>query len=751
MDFLVKSKTKETLQEHNSNLFAALHLLKELYGDHFTEKEWKLIYLTAKYHDYGKGSYYFQCLMDKRYMLSIDMDEKKLKKLYSKKDSKNVPHGYLSPAFLDFRELDKVFNEMELRILVNAIAFHHTREYPFDNNELRSYIYEDLKPRFNNSPQAGYFRYIYKLGDKNSFRQLEDKEWVSYAIIKGMLNKLDYWASSERIRPIEVSNDISKLGIGTLVNNEIILKYGSLREAQGYMKENKDKNIVIVAPTGAGKTEAALLWIDNGKAFYTLPLRVSINAIYERIKQDYQYPEECIGLLHSDAIAYLIENEEESSIQKYEAARNFSYPLTISTIDQLFSFVYKYKGSELILATLKYSKLIIDEIQAYAPDIIGKLIYGLKLISEAGGKFAIITATLPPVFVHFMEQEGIQFEKPKVFLSEQIRHVCNYIQGEFDYDEISKEERSKKILIICNTVGKSQKVYEELNNRGMDVHLLHSHFKQSDKRYLEQKIIEFSKSNKYGIWISTQIVEASLNIDFDILYTEMCTADSLLQRMGRCFRLRDYTAAIANVYIYDTGNGVKKKEDDKGVYDKELYLRSVEYLKQYIEVPFDECKKQEYIQKVYNTQELEGTPFYNAIRDTINSCNNLIPGIFERDEAKKNFRNISSYSYIPYEVYNKSNENGRMDDLVEILNGEKSVESAFFRLSKENISAEEQRAMARKELQDNVITTSYPLKSSYNHPMKGTKIFKTDSAYDFNREECKGQGLLKNELGDNFF
>ena len=62
--------------------------------------------------------------------------------------------------------------------------------------------------------------------------------------------------------------------------------------------------------------------------------------------------------------------------------------------------------------------------------------------------------------------------------------------------------------------------------------LLHSRFIRRDRNLLEQKIMEFSESDEVGIWVTTQIVEASLDIDFDILHTEMCTADSLLQRMG---------------------------------------------------------------------------------------------------------------------------------------------------------------------------------------------------------------------------
>lgn len=56
---------------------------------------------------------------------------------------------------------------------------------------------------------------------------------------------------------------------------------------------------------------------------------------------------------------------------------------------------------------------------------------------------------------------------------------------------------------------------------------LHSKYIRRDRAFLERKIMEFSESGESGIWITTQIVEASLDIDFDILYTEMCTADSL--------------------------------------------------------------------------------------------------------------------------------------------------------------------------------------------------------------------------------
>lgn len=115
----------------------------------------------------------------------------------------------------------------------------------------------------------------------------------------------------------------------------------------------------------------------------------------------------------------------------------------------------------------------------------------------------------------------------------------------------------------------------------------------------------FSCSNDSGIWVTTQIVEASLDIDFDVLFADMCTADSLLQRMGRCYRNRqqDYCDNEPNVYVYET-----KEEDGSGygtVYDKFLYDRSSEFLKKYNNNIFDENMKLEYIDNVYDTEALK--------------------------------------------------------------------------------------------------------------------------------------------------
>ena len=79
-------------------------------------------------------------------------------------------------------------------------------------------------------------------------------------------------------------------------------------------------------------------------------------------------------------------------------------------MDQLFNFVFKYQGYELKLTTLSYSRIVIDEIQMYSPDLLAYLIYGLEHIAKMGGKIAIMTATLSP-FVKELLEKYVGFSK----------------------------------------------------------------------------------------------------------------------------------------------------------------------------------------------------------------------------------------------------------------------------------------------------------------------------------------------------
>ena len=704
----------QTIEEHTNKLIELFNKFKDVYGNYFEEHELELIKIACETHDLGKMNSRFQ----KKLYNSINREKyfdtnKELDALYEQLNITEIPHGVLSCSFLDIDELKKEFDTVYIKALASAIYNHHERKVvdnngiDLENNKIKKIVEGDL------------FKY-YKLYNENlkcSFRGITGKSikidvdndyefWLKFIVIKGMLNKIDYAASvyvynkEKRIYEFGINKDDFEMTADNSCE-KVITKFKQkkyeLKDCQKFMKDNKDKNIIVVASTGIGKTEGALLWAGDSKTFYTLPIKVSINAIYERIKIQGYYDKEKITILHSDAVSELMKEDADfgDAWDKYGKSKKLSYPFTVCTIDQLFYFVFKSLGTEIFPATLKYSKIIIDEIQSYTPEITAFILYGLKVINDLGGQFCIMTATLPPIIKELMERENIKFETPKTFIKKDEngnsikRHFIKFIEFEesedkkdFNYNEILEKAKNNKVLIICNTVRRSQDVYiklKEKNKQNTEINLLHSRFIFRDRK-LKEKIIqnfastkEEDRNNDAGIWISTQIVEASLDIDFDVLYTDMCSADSLLQRMGRCYRNRIYEKDEPNIFIYDTKIGVGNGKNS--VYDLDIYDRSVKFIKEYDNNIFTEEQKLKYIDKVYNTKDLENSDYLESINKNYEALKNLQPAFIDKSDAADLFRAIDSVTVIPKEIYLSliRDDNNIINEYFEIKDKEKKT------------------------------------------------------------------------------
>lgn len=657
-----KAKPNKSIIEHTNDLLDILEILWNL-GYIKEERIYELIQKACIYHDIGKINKEFQKRVKNK---GIKFDE-----------NKEVAHNVLSLYFID----ESKFNNKEDYLIVsNAVVNHH--DYCDIGLAIRekSDIIENLLEGLDHKK-------VKKVIPAKIASISQDIDAIK---IKGYLHKCDYSASSGYTA--EYENNFLEKSLENVLNKwKLDNQDASWNELQQYCIENKNENIIAIAQTGMGKTEAGLLWISDNKGFFILPIRTAINAIYDRTKKYISSYggnlEEQLGLLHSSSLEYLlsqseddkyddkdeyIDKKEDKEIIEYEKiAKQLSLPINVSTIDQLFDFVYKYPAYELKLTTLSYSKIVIDEIQMYGPDLLAYLVYGLERIVEQGGKVAILTATLPP-FVKELLSKNIKFKiKEGGFTDNSKRHNLKILDKRIDsndicdkYMENEKLNKSNKILVVCNSITQAQNLYEEISDilGNKNLHILHSKFIKCERLSKESEIIEFGKTYKdnksneldkqSGIWISTSIVEASLDIDFDYLFTELQDLNSLFQRLGRCNRKGKKDSSENNCYIYTQIDERSFINGDRGYIDKDIFELSKEAISLW-EGQISEKEKIELINKYLTMDKIKNSNYIIQYKHTYNFIKNLTPDTFKSDEVK--LRNILSKDIIPSPIYHEYN------------------------------------------------------------------------------------------------
>ncbi len=647
-NFLAKSNPPISIAEHNKGLFDSFDILKPFLNKEKLSKYLQVIEKLLKFHDYGKINQKFQDKLSNK-----------------KRHNDEIPHEWLSIAFIDteIKKWLKSYDNGEVRfytLFCYCILNHHNRNKEFSMDSVVKAIDYDLSKKCPDFEFNRYYDIHKDFNDKisNNF----EAYFNDLVFFKGILHKCDYSASAGILPECDYQGDYDKDFESGLAKKGIT----NLREFQKRARDLSNKSIILIASTGMGKTEYSMNWINGNKAFYLLGLKIAVNTMFERFKDFFS--EQNVSLLHGD-VKYQLADEEDNLDDfnfKLAKARQFSYPLTIATADQLITSVSKFNGFELHYLTASYSKIVIDEIQSFSPESIACIVVFLQEIAGLGGKFLLMTATLPPFIknefkdiAHFEETQYLPIKRHKIEL------IDSFIE-ESDFDIVSKKViDSKKVLIICNTVGKAQLIYEKLKERNPN--LLHARFINSDKKSKEDEILKCES----GIWITTQIVEASLDIDFDLLLTECSTIDSILQRFGRCYRKREYHETSPNILIF------KFDQISKKIYDTEILDRSFEVLKEYDGILLTEEQKQEMINKVF--EDIGNTKYYQ----NYNKYKTLLKSGFRaenKSEAQEFFRKITNtYNIIPKPLYLKNQNN--IDTLIKKIDNSSGIEK--FKLKKE--------------------------------------------------------------------
>ncbi|MBC2244032.1 CRISPR-associated helicase Cas3' [Listeria booriae] len=650
--YLAKSNPEETIQEHTDNLLTNYKILQEIYPE--IPVNWYFLKLACLTHDLGKMNVYFQEKVSR-----------------GRRNKKEIPHNYLSVAFVPYKKLkEEGYSKEEIQLLFQAVARHHERDIHFTLEEWSSemqkleqewngFTYGALEDNraYRNRIPSKYYQVSVRIFEGDNAQSFE--LFIQYVLLKGLLNRIDFAASA--YIDVEKPNDF----LESALNKQLKTFRKSNPDAdwkplQKYMYAHQQDNIIVVAETGMGKTEAGLLWLGNNKGFFTLPLRTAINAIYDRLAGSEagiirENVTDRVGLLHSETYGQYLQREKDiQDIEEYfTKTRQMSLPITVCTLDQLFDFVFRYAGFEPKLATLSYSKVIIDEVQMYSPDLLAYLIVGLSYIQKVGGQFAILTATLPGIIPDLLAENGVSFTRSEEdFISERVRHSLEVVHEQINSDFISDFYNGNRILVICNTVRVAKEIYEELEKiYGDEVKLIHSQFIKRDRNAKSDAILADGHKASEGpcIWVATQVVEASLDIDFDLLFTELSDLNGLFQRMGRCYRNRELDVAT-NVYVFDEKcSGIGKNS----VIDPLIHQNSRKALQE-VGGSISEAEKLTLIDRVYSTEALEGSDYYTAVIDNIDYVQSFHTYELDKKTVREKFRNINSVTVIPEPVFDEN-------------------------------------------------------------------------------------------------
>jgi len=359
---------------------------------------------------------------------------------------------------------------------------------------------------------------------------------------------------------------------------------------------------LIEAPTGSGKTEAAIAYasqlLADGLAdsiVFALPTQATANAMLERLETAGKklFPDGVnVVLAHGKArfnsdfiklkdaaIGKTAQGNEEAFAQCAQwlatsRKRVFLGQIGVCTIDQVLLSVLPVRHNFVRAFGIRKSILIVDEIHAYDSYMNGLLDLVLEAQKKAGGSAILLSATLPssrrsqifykwgsvmpetetglpyPLVTHAgIEVSNWESTEPaeQRIVKVRAQPVENMLPDNVLLDEVLEAAiKGALVVIICNLVKDAQKVSRRLRqivverDVSIEIDVFHSRY-----RFMDRQKIETGVMKQYGkgqlrargrILVATQVVEQSLDLDFDWMITQLCPVDLLFQRLGRLYR-----------------------------------------------------------------------------------------------------------------------------------------------------------------------------------------------------------------------
>lgn len=691
----------EELWEKCLQKSAQQFMAKELVMSPESARQW--VSFLAGSHDIGKASPGFQS--------KSDIAKQELKKIgFDFKDVNDIPHGTISAGVLPELLQGKFSSQLAKKLAV-VLGGHHGI---FPNSEELKRCRSCLGNReWQNVRQVFYDNLGELCGIKDLPATSGEPVNTFYMFLAGLTSVADWIASNETFFPYKTDHSADEhLGYARGKAEQALKQLGwtgwnpshIAASFEDLFKDNEGNPlqprplqrkaieimdsvsrqpglVIIEAPMGEGKTEAAIYLADNWvkcleqKGYYfALPTMATSDQMFGRVK-DYltkRYPGDRVNfmLLHGhaalsaefDTLKDRFESQNISGDDGYDKAsagvvasewfthrkRGLLAPFGVGTIDQALLAVLQTRHVFVRLFGLAHKTIIIDEVHAYDAYMTTLMERLLEWLAALGSSVVLLSATLPKGRRDALLRayvKGIGKEEKEVPLAlDEIKYPrFSWTDGsEFHAKTIGTSSDSTKELqiqivsgdlpenggeyvlgkqlqealadggcagVICNTVDQAQKVYqalkhyfptEDAGDGSPEIDLIHARYLYGDRKKREERtLLRFGKlyatvlcsdgierevkRPRKAVLVSTQVIEQSLDLDFDLMVTEMAPVDLLLQRAGRMHRhKRDNRSAnfmgkppILWVCQPDEINGVPGfGGGTQAVYDYYILLRS---------------------------------------------------------------------------------------------------------------------------------------------------------------------------------
>ncbi len=393
-----------------------------------------------------------------------------------------------------------------------------------------------------------------------------------------------------------------------------LMREEALANLRKFLDEDKEQRVfTLPAPTGAGKT-LMLLSLANEifkrredlSVIYALPF-LAITEQTENI---------CLEILQADEKVLRVDSKAENKeieklqrilddnpsdenvkklLQQLFSNETFDHPFIITTFVQVFETLVSNRNATLLrLPNFSKTIFLLDEIQALPPSLYTFFVAYLDEFCRKFDSYAIVsTATMPhlklPDETNYKEREKpskvfTRYEEPQKILDERFYDFDEFnrykIIPKFEIKNIeylAEEIRNQKesCLVVLNTIKDTKNLFKQLNEssefqtKESEYILLNTHFTLEDRQRKLAICNERLKKKQKIVLISTQLIEAGVDIDFPIVYRDLCPLPNLIQTAGRCNR--NYKLDFGKVYFFEI-----KDENGKSS-AKKIYGRNFDW------------------------------------------------------------------------------------------------------------------------------------------------------------------------------